>query len=155
MNYVLPLFAAVVLLGAAPAFNSQSYAGTWKCMDSSSARKGVVNYTDTATAYGKFVKFAGLYPAVNGQPADNFENFLGYDGKLHQWVFLNVGSAGDYGIGKSTSSGMSQMSWVDGFPVDPNDGPTIVSISSSRIVADGSSTQKGKKVTTHTVCVKR
>jgi hypothetical protein len=134
----------------------QAMTGSWTCANQ--GPMGASTSTSTATMMGNnFLKFQENSPAMKGRPAHTGETFLGYDPTKSQWVVTGVNTLGEYFMLKSSAApdAMTQT-WTDAYPVDPNDGPTIVKFTSnSAYTIDSNWTEKGKKMSSHASCTKQ
>jgi len=134
----------------------QSLVGSWSC--TSKGTMGTTTSTSTASMVGdKFVKFAGTVPAAGKRPAHTSEGFLGYDATKQQWVYLEVNTLGEYSVAKSNAAPTAMtQTWVDAYPVDPNDGPSTLRFTSpTSYTLDAAWKENGKAMSSHSVCTKQ
>jgi Protein of unknown function (DUF1579) len=156
------LIALVSLITSGTAANAatttarlQAMTGSWSC--TYQGPMGSSTSTSTATMLGDhWLKFQESSPAMKDRPAHTGETFFGYDSTKAQWVVMGVNTLGEYFALKSSASpdAMTQT-WTDAYPVDPNDGPTILKFASnSAYTLDSTWTEKGKKMSSHQSCTK-
>ena len=134
----------------------QSLVGSWSCTQKGSM--GTQTTTSTASMVGDtFVKFAGNVPAAGKRAAHTSDGYLGYDATKHQWVYLEVNTLGEYFVSKSDAAPTAMtQTWVDAYPVDPNDGPSTLHFTSpTSYTLDSAWKEKGKAMSAHTVCTKQ
>ena len=139
---------------AADAWN-QSLVGKYSC--TMTTPRGTLSFTKTATTLGdQWIRFDDTIPAQIGRPAVTAGGLAGYDIKQHQWVTLYYDSLGTYSVAKSSAApdAMTQT-YVDAYPVDPSDGPTVLTWGKNRITADWSIAMQSQKIPLHMLCVKQ
>jgi hypothetical protein len=126
--------------------------GTWTCTHYEPGY--TVTSTIAATMVGPWLKMSENTRAAMGQPAKSSEEFWSYDDLNHRWVIISIDSLGNYSTGESKAGPTAAIqTYSDAFPEDPNDGPTTLRfLSKSEYVVDATWTEKGRKMSYHTVC---
>jgi len=145
------LLAATSTASAAIPEGLQSFAGNWACV----LKSGGATYLSSAanSVWGSWIKEEITFPAQMGEPASVGTAYLGYDAKMHRWIYNEIDSVGEYFITKSESPRLSNSSWTSAFPT--GDVSTIRVISRSQYTIDGRYLENGKTSLFHQVCTRK
>jgi hypothetical protein len=149
-----PVTSASAQTGRAAPDILKSWPGHWSCIASASDGSAPDRHQLDAIAYGKWLKFSANYTMQNGQQR-RFETLFHFDPKTRHWFVLSCGAGGGFIVAKSTTTGNSAaQTFINLYPVDPNQEPGKIVIHASDYSTFDAVKQNGKRVTYHTVCTK-
>jgi hypothetical protein len=145
------LLAATSTASAAIPTGLQSFAGNWACV----LKSGGATFSSSAanSVWGNWIKEEIAFPAQMGEPASVGTAYLGYDAKLHRWIYNEIDSVGEYFITASASPKLSNSSWASVFPTGGVS--TIRVVSRSHYTIDGRYVENGKTSSFHQVCTRK
>ncbi len=138
-----------------PASIVGSQLGSWDCTvttPGSNAQQLVIVWTP----YGEdWIHGSVDVPAFGSRPSHKADFAFGYDLRQKLWVSVYTDSLGAYSVSKSKASPSSRkMTFSDAYPIDPDDGDSIVEFGVSKSTIDSTWTQAGTRHTSHEACSK-
>jgi hypothetical protein len=161
--FALVTFAASAYPTAAPAAVIESpstivssQVGSWDCTISSPGAKEDEQLVIVWAPYGKdWIRGSVDVPVFGSRPAHKADFSFGYDVRQKLWVSVYTDSLGSYAVAKSNAPPTSRkMTFTDAYPIDPENGPSVVNFGAQTSTIDSSWTAGGKKYTSHEACSK-
>ena len=132
-----------------------SQVGSWNCTIGAPGAKAQQLVIVWAPYGEDWIRGSVDVPAYGTLPAHKADFSFGYDARQKIWVSVYTDSLGAYSVAKSTAPPTSRtMTFTDAYPIDPDNGPSIVTFGNQASTIDSNWTTSGKKYSSHERCSK-
>jgi hypothetical protein len=151
-----PIVPKATPADAAVSATLASQIGSWNCAITIAEVKDRQRVLVNWSAYGtNWIHGFADVPAYGGRPDHRADFAFGYDFSQKMWVSVYTDSLGAYSISKSDAPpSAKKMTFTDAFPIDPHDGPSIVTLGAQTATIDSAWQTAGVSHTSHERCDK-